>query len=64
MKRFFTVGAIALISASIFSCTADETVNNDQKARVDENSIQTDSTNTTYADYGPGDEPIHVPEPK
>lgn len=50
MKKLLILGAFALLTATLFSCTADEYDN-------------TKTNNTTiYAD-GPGDLPIVVPPP-
>lgn len=62
MKTLFTWGACALLSLTIFSCTAEdfETANKD-KTR---NEVKKDSTNTSQA-TGPDDDPIPVnPPPK
>ncbi|WP_432222271.1 hypothetical protein ACRASX_02140 [Flavobacterium sp. TMP13] len=59
MKRFFILGAIALLSTTAFSCTADELVTSDTKADLKENV----SPANIATDQGPGDEPIIVPPP-
>ncbi|WP_187356521.1 hypothetical protein [Flavobacterium ajazii] len=49
MKKIFLLGAFALLTTTLFSCTADE--------------YETEAKDTpTYAD-GPGDLPIKVPPP-
>ncbi|AWK07086.1 hypothetical protein HYN56_23780 [Flavobacterium crocinum] len=60
MKTLFTLGACALLSLTIFSCTADEfeTSNKDKST----NEVKKDSTNTKYA-TGPEDDPIPVNPP-
>lgn len=52
MKKLFILGAFALLSTTLFSCTADE--NDDIK--------NTKPAVPAYAD-GPGDQPIIVPPP-
>lgn len=60
MKRLFILGAIALLSSTVFSCTADDLVPSDTKTDQKENV----SPANVAADQGPGDEPIIVPPPK
>lgn len=52
MKKLFILGAFALLSSTLFSCTADEALS-DNKTKTDV---------PAYAD-GPGDLPIKVPPP-
>ncbi|KQB39407.1 hypothetical protein [Flavobacterium aquidurense] len=54
MKKLFILGAFALLSTTVVSCTADE---------YDEVKKEVKPTVPTYAD-GPGDAPIPVPPPK
>ncbi|KVV14366.1 hypothetical protein [Flavobacterium sp. TAB 87] len=54
------MGAIALLSSTVFSCTADDLVPSDTKTDQKENV----SPANVAADQGPGDEPIIVPPPK
>jgi len=51
MKKLFIWGAFALLTTTLFSCTADEY----------ETQVKKDVT-PSYAD-GPGDDPIKVPPP-
>jgi hypothetical protein len=51
MKKLLFLGAIALISTTIFSCTAEEYETKAKKEIA-----------PSYAD-GPGDDPIKVPPP-
>ncbi|MFW0738152.1 hypothetical protein [Flavobacterium sp. T12S277] len=53
MKNLYLMGAIMLLSASLYSCTADEydTAKTNDKPAI-----------PAYAD-GPGDQPITVPPP-
>ncbi len=51
MKKLFLLGTFALLTTTLFSCTADEYETNTKKAVV-----------PTYAD-GPDDDPIKVPPP-
>lgn len=55
MKNLFLLGAFALLSTTLFSCTADEY---ETEAKKTINPIT-----PTYADDGPGDAPIKVPPP-
>ncbi|PIF30801.1 hypothetical protein CLU81_1251 [Flavobacterium sp. 9] len=59
MKNLFTMGACALLSLTIFSCTADEfeTGNKDKAPEVKKASM------TDMPPSGPGDDPIIVPPP-
>ncbi|MFB9108265.1 hypothetical protein [Flavobacterium gyeonganense] len=51
MKTLFLMGAFALLTTTLFSCTADEYETEAKK-----------EVTPTYAD-GPGDQPIIVPPP-
>jgi hypothetical protein len=51
MKKLLILGAFALLSTTLFSCTADETED-----------VKINKTVPAYAD-GPGDSPIIVPPP-
>lgn len=59
MKRFFILGAIALLSTTVFSCTADELITSDTKSDQKEKLKPV----SISADKGPGDDPILVPPP-
>ncbi|MCD0471431.1 hypothetical protein [Flavobacterium sp. JAS] len=62
MKTLFTLGACALLSLTIFSCTADE-VESNTKDKIT-NEVKKDSISPSYA-TGPDDDPIPVnPPPK
>ncbi|MCA1919505.1 MAG: hypothetical protein LDL38_08915 [Flavobacterium piscis] len=54
MKKLFILGAFALLSTTVVSCTADE---------YDEVKKEVKPTVPAYAD-GPGDATIPVPPPK
>ncbi|GGF10127.1 hypothetical protein GCM10011518_19170 [Flavobacterium limi] len=58
MKNLFLLGAFALLSTTLFSCTADEYETHTKK-EVEKTSPIT----PTYAD-GPGDDPVIPPPPK
>lgn len=59
MKTLFTLGACALLSLTIFSCTADEFDNQKEtKTEVKKTFMSEPITNP-----GPGDDPIIVPPP-
>lgn len=51
MKTLYLLGACALLSTTLFSCTADEFETEAKKEKI-----------LTYAE-GPGDQPIVVPPP-
>ncbi|CAD0007005.1 hypothetical protein FLACHUCJ7_03090 [Flavobacterium chungangense] len=51
MKKLFLLGTFALLTTTLFSCTADEYETQTKKEIA-----------PTYAD-GPGDDPIRVPPP-
>ncbi|PWJ98956.1 hypothetical protein BC749_104102 [Flavobacterium araucananum] len=53
MKKLLILGAFALLSTTLFSCTADD---------YDDVKTTTKPAIPTYAD-GPGDAPIPVPPP-
>lgn len=58
MKTIFLLGAFALLSTTLFSCTADE-YDNGSKNEIKKT---VSPTTPSYAD-GPGDDPIKVPPP-
>lgn len=60
MKTLFVLGACALLSLTIFSCSADDFENESKGKTTAE--VKKDSTETTYA-TGPDDDPITVPPP-
>jgi len=63
MKNLFVMGAIALLSTTLFSCTTDEYETAETKTEIKKDSIP----NTIQADYppeGPGDDPVPVKPPK
>ncbi len=59
MKNLFLLGAFALLSTTLFSCTADE---NETPVKSEIKKIINPVT-PAYAD-GPGDDPIIPPPPK
>ena len=61
MKKLFLVGTFALLCATLFSCTADE-LSPDNKSAT-EAKKEVIPTTPSYADDGPGDDPIKVPPP-
>ncbi|MEL1255973.1 hypothetical protein AAEO57_19440 [Flavobacterium sp. DGU38] len=56
MKNLFLLGAFALLSTTLFSCTADE---NEIQAKKE---IKPNPVTPAYAD-GPGDDPLFPPPP-
>jgi hypothetical protein len=60
MKKLLLMGTFALLSTTLFSCTADEdTAENKSATEVKKEVIP---ATPSYAD-GPGDDPIKVPPP-
>jgi len=63
MRQLFILSAFALLSTTLFSCTADEFETAETKTEIKKDSIP----NTIQADYppdGPGDDPIPITPPK
>ena len=63
MKNLFVMGAIALLTTTLFSCTADEYETAETKKDLKKDSIP----NAIQADYppdGPGDDTVPVKPPK
>ncbi|KAF2509406.1 hypothetical protein EYY60_13590 [Flavobacterium zhairuonense] len=54
MKKIFLLGAFALLSTTLFSCTADE---------YDDVKKEINPAKPSYADDGPGDGTIKPPPP-
>ena len=61
MKTLYLLGACALLSTTLFSCTADEFDTN-KKTEVKKDVVR-DSIQASEPD-GPGDDPINLPPPK
>jgi hypothetical protein len=68
MKKLFLLGAFALLSSTIFSCTADDvqtdnktTETTEAKKSINPAVVGTEQTN---ADDGPGDQPVIISPPK
>ena len=68
MKKIFLMGAFALLCSTIFSCTADDNQTASQTTGTTEakNSIKPEAVGTqqTFADDGPGDQPVIIVPPK
>jgi len=63
MKKSIILSVFALLSTTLFSCTADEFETAETKTEIKKDSIP----NTIQADYppeGPGDDPVPVKPPK
>lgn len=61
MKKLLLMGTFALLSATIFSCTADEETSDNKSATE---AKEVNPNKPSYADAeGPGDDPIKVPPP-
>ena len=63
MKTLFTLGACALLSLTIFSCTADEFETTAKKTEVKKEITKPNATQAT-GEEGPGDDPINIKPPK
>ncbi|MFH6934765.1 hypothetical protein [Flavobacterium sp. YO12] len=64
MKTLYLLGACALLSTTLFSCTADEFETAVEKTEVKKEITQPNETQATGEDEGPGDDPINVKPPK
>ncbi|MBF4493388.1 hypothetical protein IR010_12635 [Flavobacterium sp. MR2016-29] len=60
MKTLYLLGACALLSTTLFSCTADEDTTENKAATEVKKAVS--PTLPSYAD-GPDDDPIKVPPP-
>jgi len=63
MRHLFILSAFALLSTTLFSCTAEEFEKAETKTEIKKDSIP----NAIQADYppeGPGDDPVPVKPPK
>ncbi|AOC95820.1 hypothetical protein BB050_02725 [Flavobacterium anhuiense] len=58
MKTLYLLGACALLSTTLFSCTADEFETESKKTEVKKTTQEQDMQAT-----GPDDDPITVPPP-
>ncbi|MEZ0183051.1 hypothetical protein AB9T89_12470 [Flavobacterium oncorhynchi] len=64
MKTLYLLGACALLSTTLFSCTADEFETAVEKTEIKKTVIPANETQATGEDEGPGDDPINVKPPK
>ncbi|MDR7371325.1 hypothetical protein [Flavobacterium aquidurense] len=63
MKTLFTLGACALLSLTIFSCTNDDETSDNKSATEVKKEIT--PTSPSYAsEEGPGDDPVIIDPPK
>ncbi|CAC9974880.1 hypothetical protein DBB36_15635 [Flavobacterium sp. WLB] len=62
MKSLYLLGACALLSTTLFSCTADEFDTTSKKTEIQKDVVR-DSIQASEPD-GPGDDPINLPPPK
>ncbi|EJF99700.1 hypothetical protein [Flavobacterium sp. F52] len=60
MKTLYLWGACALLSTTLFSCTADELESSEQKTEIKK---EMPTEGQASEPDGPGDEPINVPPP-
>ena len=63
MKTLYLLGACALLSTTLFSCTADEFETTAKKTELKNDNTKPDATQASEPD-GPGDDPINVTPPK
>ncbi|SEN90042.1 hypothetical protein SAMN05444671_2389 [Flavobacterium sp. CF108] len=63
MKTLYLLGACALLSTTLFSCTADEFDTTSKKTEIKRDVVR-DSIQADVPPDGPGDAPIIVPPPK
>ncbi|MBW1655243.1 hypothetical protein [Flavobacterium quisquiliarum] len=59
MKTLFTLGACALLSLTIFSCTAEEFETEAKKSEIQ----KVIPSNVQAIETGPGDDPVNLPPP-
>ncbi|WP_125719982.1 hypothetical protein [Flavobacterium ustbae] len=60
MKTLYLLGACALLSLTLFSCSADEFEKTESKAEIVKDTISNPQANAP----GPGDDPINIDPPK
>lgn len=63
MKTLYLLGACALLSTTLFSCTADEFESTAKKTELKEDSTNPDA-GQAYVEPGPDDDLINVKPPK
>lgn len=63
MKTLYLLGACALLSTTLFSCTADEFDTTSKKTEIQKDVVR-DSIQADVPPDGPGDDPINLPPPK
>lgn len=61
MKKLIYLGTFALLTTTLFSCTADDYETADKKTNLKKESLKYE---TQATDEGPGDEPIPIKPPK
>lgn len=59
MKTLYILGACALLSTTLFSCTADELETTTNKTEVKNDTIPSKGAQAT----GPEDDPVNLPPP-
>jgi hypothetical protein len=68
MKKIFLLGAFALLSSTIFSCTADDIQADTKTTGISQvkNNINSEVVETEQANVedGPGDQPVIIYPPK
>jgi hypothetical protein len=62
MKKLFLMGTFALLSTTLFSCTADEYETAETKTEIKE--IPLDGIKAELPEQGPGDDPVNITPPK
>lgn len=63
MKTLYLLGACALLSTTLFSCTADEFETTAKKTELKKDAANPDAGQASEPD-GPGDDQVNVKPPK
>lgn len=63
MKKLFILGVFALLSTTLFSCTADENETTDTKTEAKKVNNLKDTTQASE-EQGPDDDPVIINPPK
>lgn len=62
MKKIFLLGVFALLSTTLFSCSADEDASDNQSQNQIKKEVNT--VNASASEEGPGDDPVIIQPPK
>ncbi|WP_166924057.1 hypothetical protein [Flavobacterium poyangense] len=61
MKKLIYLGTFALLTTTLFSCTADEYETADKKTEIKKENLKNE---TQATEEGPGDDPVPIKPPK